>query len=1602
MAIGEKISLSGSMNSDDGFRSLPKGDYLPETYNSRIHVTEKSNDGSVENVRGNVLIANVLPAGDNKVIGSYEDKAKKRIIYFNWNSNGESGIYQFLWDQGTNGVIETIYQDDINNQVLLFRDDFKITGINVIESLTGDLMPWTDNNQRPRKINIDKANESVKKRKFDIFLKVNSSYTTTIFNPNGTVAFTWTLPNPTAGKQTLDEAVFFYLSNIPAGALALATFHSCYQFLEAEMINAGKYTMTISSTPNTPVSYVVASNFYPSPFKEEFIDAIKYPVICEPLVEAKQDLDTNLNLIQNKVFQFRTRLIYDDNEKSVFSPYSRIPSLPISCGANATQSTYNYIDVDFNSDRLFDLGSLSIINKVEVAVREHITGKLKHVVTLDKWEFLQSDNVYSFYNDGIYSIIDAAVDGKNYDALPLLSKSQEFGGNRIEYGGITEGYDPVCIDAKLNLSYEPNLTTQTFSFNGRIYLKNFFSSTVWVNNGQPIRYDSSDSGYQGYVFGGMGTAVNGNVDEGVLANDYHQDIQLNGFIMYLAGTQYYAVSKQPDFKTLYPNISNIDQDSNGVLNAEKANQRTAIRNIMQEPEGCYSEFSFTGIPSGKYILRAASHLLTQNDLADQTLGWQKTSTVVSNIAQQGSIDNQFTSYGRVISSKGPPEAFLEIDQNGNVFINGVSYGQGNPRIPDTHIIDTSNPITQTLVASRAIGGYMTDDDIVPPLTQANTVAEWLSDTRIELAEVTVVQNGNMIGGNYFDCITDHNGFFWSVREESPLVSGSWVNDMHVGVISPVTNFFVPPDVQTKDLFSGVPVINHTARGFFYGVYRCTANFDNLRTKLTGNINFNGQSIANLNVITTRGRFDKTDATGSFNLIVYSDTSLTIPSNTRTDTLILGIPDSCLIVSSSTNYTVAFSSAPNGTTTFNFTTPKTVVVPIISIQGQNAQVALKRGGRYSFGITYYDNAIRDNNVNTSDILDLRIPFYTELITGTTQIVGQSRPIVEMEINNLPPEWATHYQIVRTLNGNQGRYLQWTAKTITYVDDTGTTTTQAQATQIKIDLEGTTAFNSLHPDSKVSYTYEDGDRLVLIKTASGSFYNSYVDFKIKGSKTGASLILYVENLVSVGTIDPGTLFEIYNPKKSFDLQLYYEIGECYEIGDIGLSTAFHKGLSQDQIVTTAGVSTQPAKVQLTTGDTWYRYRTMNYSSTNVINSTADKPVTWFIEDASISDFYESKDQSIGRYNVFNKDLGRRYRPTVIRFSNVIIEETKINGLNSFEGLNEKVLPLEYGLIQKLIMSKDVLCAVHNNSQFVTMYLGKDVLLDNSVQSLVAISNQVIQKSYQYQGGLGTQNPESICIDEDNTVYGYDNNKGIAWAKEVNGLVPISEIKMRTYFRDKSQKINAVFGTYVYGAYDNRYGQYIISFEGVLKQIQPLPPLPPAYLFEPDTIAYNNRKKGWECRYKFYPEYFGGAQNNVLVHFKEGQLWRHNSDVYNNFFGVQYKQGISIVANEYPSDTKVYLYTSTESMHAWSCPQNAISTLENQKSELAKTDWELEENVWRASFLRDANTPNIPYPTVLWEGDELRSSVLSLNMENDETAYSTIYAINIYSILSQPTNK
>ncbi len=1661
------------MNSDDDLRHLQPGE-SPYFLNVRSAVTQKNaGGGSVENTQGNLLINNpLLPDGTNKCIGSELDKENNRILYFIANSNKNHAIFQYNPQQGT---IDKI----LINSILNLSPDNYINHIDFVK----DLMYWGgDGINPPRKINLTKANNTNKFLENNVYFSNDQIvhgfdktlyYTVIIFLPGQSIGLIVQLDNPNASAieassgrdgeaidpdTTLDLSKMFtdlWNNNTQLFALYEASYCNGYVKLTGKVVDQEcSIDITATTTISTLTLKVVANNYYPSGinFREDFINRVKYPFECQPEVSVEQDLTKATNLIQNKVFQFRTSIIYDDNEPSALSPISIIPAIPNVCGQDNTQTSYNVIKVNWDVPRFEDVNVLSIVKYVNVYVRNGNLGKFGFVISLTREQFLASNNTFKFYNDGIYPSIDDAFSNKLFDAVPLTNQSQVLADDRIFDGGIVEGYDPICVDDKLTISYEENLKADTFNINGRNFIRNFFGEG-FDNMGPAYTQAilSQDNGVSDFGFGGVGPHNTLGTD--AIWSDYKtykQTLPLKGFVFYLLGTNFRAVSVQGNGTSTF----SYYPFPTGGSSSDKGKRLIASDAVGGAGGRVYQNFTIKNVPPGKYILRIASHLTTQADLDANNLEWQKSST---NCLAVGGVNGN--------------ECLLEVLSDGRIQVGSTIYAKdafiGDSSVADLTQVSVLN--VANIEDSFAISGYLCDHDTT------NTGINVLKDTRIELATVSFdhfasgqyngvpAQYGiNMQSGQVH---TDHNGYFFFTTRRTSVTHPSTlnINPIAPAQVSTIVLGLSNLSLQKWDGGGTVSVwTGRTSPGTDLGIFQneLATVRANARTQLIGTVTSDGIGVSDIVVATTHGSYVTTDFNGEYALIVYG--SSFSDGGGRSDYIVYGLGDGC-----EGTFTPAidyYNIAINGTGPFTSSTPspysgtynyvhevQTVGSVVVIINGSPLP-SLKKGGRYRFGKVYYDYANRSTTTLTNDQDNLAIPFPTN---PATDGFHQGRALVDWDIYNLPPDWATHYQWVRTLNGNQLKLLQWTAKTVTYIDDSGATVAFDAATQIVISLQNITDYKTIHVDSNVGYSFDDGDRLVLIKNSAGVFFDQYYDFKIKGVKSGALLDIYLDNNISVGPITAGVFFEIYNPTKVATEEIFYEIGECYPIITNENGVKVHGGLTVDQEywqfddnfydVDTAKlgfVSDQPndfkigdtivinqdpgyvfseynttAKViaitstsisgfvvvtdqtflantaanpgnivraahgRFRTGDTWNRLRNIPITTGNI--------VPWYVEDYSISDFYISLDQSIGRPNAVNREVGRLFRQSTIRFSNNYIQDTKINGLSSNEGLNEKVLPANYGTIKKMVYTKTTLLAIHENSQIVSMEINKQTIRDTGNQQLIAVANQVLPTDYSYQGSLGTQNPESVVKDDDDNVHGIDINKGIAWTRQVNGIVPISEIKMITYFREKAARLKATGQTIrIPAVYDRGFNQVLFCFNAAGD--------------EPgETIAFTKKDRYWESFYPYVTEYFGKGRNNEVVSFVNGSLWRHNvNPLYNNFYGIQFTEKIRAIGNISGSTMKVWLNTSLEGTPTdkWAAP--SITTLEGQQSSLQQSDFELIENVWYSDFLKDSTTPNVANPLIF--GDDLRSSALIVDFENESAEYSLLYAINLYAISSEKSNK
>lgn len=144
--------LSGALNTDDKVQDVIANQHIDA---NNIRFTGGANGLTAENIRGNYLIDNNdLPAGTNSCIGAFFDQLNQKIIWFNYNSNGDNGIYEF---NIATEVVTPIFICGINSatDILNFSLDYPISSVSIVYRDGGNLLYWTDALNSPKYLNID-------------------------------------------------------------------------------------------------------------------------------------------------------------------------------------------------------------------------------------------------------------------------------------------------------------------------------------------------------------------------------------------------------------------------------------------------------------------------------------------------------------------------------------------------------------------------------------------------------------------------------------------------------------------------------------------------------------------------------------------------------------------------------------------------------------------------------------------------------------------------------------------------------------------------------------------------------------------------------------------------------------------------------------------------------------------------------------------------------------------------------------------------------------------------------------------------------------------------------------------------------------------------------------------------------------------------------------------------------------------------------------------------------------------------------------------------------------------------------------------------------
>lgn len=246
----------------------------------------------------------------------------------------------------------------------------------------------------------------------------------------------------------------------------------------------------------------------------------------------------------------------------------------------------------------------------------------------------------------------------------------------------------------------------------------------------------------------------------------------------------------------------------------------------------------------------------------------------------------------------------------------------------------------------------------------------------------------------------------------------------------------------------------------------------------------------------------------------------------------------------------------------------------------------------------------------------------------------------------------------------------------------------------------------------------------------------------------------------------------------------------------------------------VSSTEKVIDINLGDVYFRRRELKTTARNSTFSGGERKypplssIIHYIEDYSVSDFFDSKSTSIGRPISYIPDVETIKRKASITYSDFDSEDSFRLNLSSFNLSlsNFKDLAYEHGSIKYLVGYNEVLYFIQEKRTG-KAGVGRQVVQTGSGNDLVTLSTNVIGNERYYVGEYGVgDNPESVAF-KDGMVYFADVNANKVLRIDSQGLTVISDTGMESYFEDKFSSISKYQSHLVGGGIDDDNSHYVI---------------------------------------------------------------------------------------------------------------------------------------------------------------------------------------------------
>lgn len=275
----------------------------------------------------------------------------------------------------------------------------------------------------------------------------------------------------------------------------------------------------------------------------------------------------------------------------------------------------------------------------------------------------------------------------------------------------------------------------------------------------------------------------------------------------------------------------------------------------------------------------------------------------------------------------------------------------------------------------------------------------------------------------------------------------------------------------------------------------------------------------------------------------------------------------------------------------------------------------------------------------------------------------------------------------------------------------------------------------------------------------------------------------------------------------------------------------------------------------------------------------------------------DASRGRVAVYLPEGSKQVRRrSLLRYSGVKVQGTKLNGLSVWDATSQDDLPQEQGAVVRLAVADQtqadgslLLCVQERGAE--SRYLGQTALQQADGQTTLALTKGVIGGGNALRGGYGLlpRHAASFQLVSGRAFwYCHEKREYIRYAQ--NGLTPLA---VSYQFRARLREVGDLLGEGpAVGGYDPRRDELWLSFpnrdvaataseknrggiaqEQLLDAVETIPGR---------TLVWSERRETWVDSYDALPECMGYT-GITLVSFQNGSLWHHHDAApYGSFFG------------------------------------------------------------------------------------------------------------------------